>query len=239
MYFTLFRTMILRGDLKTPGREAEDPAAAATGEVDAGAPAGAPSGPGDGMAPRLVEAFGGAGNIRSLDACITRLRVDLHDVSRASPDALKGLGASGVVKVGSGMQAIFGTRSENLKTDMEEYMQSAAGTAAASRPRTPAVAAGSAPRRELAVTPAHRARAAAVAAALGGEDNIRSVEAVAITRLRVELRDTGRVDEGALERAGAHGVMRLAGGVAHVIVGEDAEGIAAALASDATAVTPR
>lgn len=129
MYFTLFRTMIVRFNLKTPGREVEDATAlpdesgggvagAGGGASDAGAGTGTTAD--DRMAARLVAAFGGAGNIRNLDACITRLRVDLHDVSRASPDALKTLGASAVVKVGNGMQAIFGTRSENLKTDMEE-----------------------------------------------------------------------------------------------------------------------
>jgi glucose PTS system EIICB or EIICBA component len=235
MYFTLFRTMILRRDLKTPGREAEDVAAAATGEAGVAVPAAE----GDGMAPRLVAAFGGAGNIKSLDACITRLRVELNDVSRASPDTLKALGASGVVRVGTGMQAIFGTRSENLKTDMEEYMRSAGAATATPQPATPAVSAESVRPREVLVTPGHRTRAAAVATALGGPDNIRSVEAVAITRLRVELRDMARVDEDALERAGARGVMRLADGVAHVIVGEDAEGIAAALASEAPVATAR
>jgi PTS system glucose-specific IIC component len=235
MYFALFRTMILKRDLKTPGREAEDPALAATGEAGAGVPAAE----GDGMAPRLVAAFGGSGNIRSLDACITRLRVELNDVSRASPDALKALGASGVVKVGSGMQAIFGTRSENLKTDMEHYMRSAAGAGPAPREEPAAAPAAGAPSREVAVTAGHRARAAEITAALGGSENILGVEAVAITRLRVELRDPDRVDERALERAGARGVMRLPGGVAHVIVGEDAEGIAAALAGGAAAAAPR
>jgi len=185
------------------------------------------------MAPRLVAAFGGAANIRSLDACITRLRVELADVSRASPEALKALGAAGVMKVGSGMQAIFGTRSENLKTDMEEYMKSAGAVAPAVT--VPPVSTPGTVSRAVAVTPQHRARAAAIAAALGGTDNIESVEAVAITRLRVSLRDAGRIDEPALERAGVTGMMHVADGLVHVIVGEDAEGYAAALTSGALA----
>jgi len=254
VYYALFRTMITRFNLKTPGRELEDAAAVGAETEEAMAAEGGREIPGKGvpaaataMAPRLVAAFGGAGNIKALDACITRLRVDLHDVSRASADELKALGAAGVMKVGGGMQAIFGTRSENLKTDMEEFMRSAAGmavaaqtaagpaTSAAPSPSAPTTAPTAAP----AVTPAHRARAAAIAAALGGSDNVRSVEAVAITRLRVELRDAARMDEGALERAGAPGVMRLADGLAHVIVGEDAAGIAAAMASDVPAASAR
>jgi len=234
VYYTLFTTLIRRMNLKTPGREDEtsDVAIPADAAVPgAVVPAGALAS-GDGMAPRLVAAFGGADNIQSLDACITRLRVELADVSRASPDALKALGASGVVKVGSGMQAIFGTRSENLKTDMEEYMRKAAPAAASvARPSVPAPA--SAPVGEE-VTARHRARASSIAAALGGMDNIASIEAVAITRLRAVLRDAKRIDEAALDRAGARGVMRVGDGVVHVIVGEDAAGYAAALAADAT-----
>jgi PTS system glucose-specific IIC component len=160
--------------------------------------------------------------------------VELADVSRASPEALKALGAAGVMKVGSGMQAIFGTRSENLKTDMEEYMRSAGAAVTVPPVSTPGTAS-----RAVAVTPQHRRRAAAIAAALGGMDNIDSVEAVAITRLRVSLRDAGRIDERALERAGVTGMMHVADGLVHVIVGEDAEGYAAALTSDAMAGAAR
>ena len=74
---------------------------------------------------QLVRAFGGRSNIASLDACITRLRVKLNDVTKASPEKLKALGAAGVVVVGDGMQAIFGTQSENLKTEMQEYLKTA------------------------------------------------------------------------------------------------------------------
>ncbi|MEO7962613.1 MAG: PTS glucose transporter subunit IIBC [Gemmatimonadaceae bacterium] len=239
MYFLLFRTVILKGDLKTPGRELEDAAALPNESADGAAVAGASSaGTGDSMAGRLVAAFGGAGNIRNLDACITRLRVDLHDVTKASSDALKALGASGVVKVGDGMQAIFGTRSENLKTDMEEYMKSGpAPVARSAAPTLPPALARVTP--TVMITEGHRSRAAAVITALGGISNVRAVEAVALTRLRVEVADATRVDESALTRAGARGVMRVADGVLHIIVGEDAAGIAAAMARDTSTVAGR
>lgn len=212
LYYVLFSTIIRRRNLKTPGRE---------DEVEEGEPGTA----GDSMAARLVAAFGGAANIRSLDACITRLRVELEDVSRARPDLLRALGASGVVNVGTGMQAIFGTRSENLKTDMEEYMRSAPreGSPATALPPSPGEAA----------TEDCSARAVAIAAALGGPDNLRSVEAVALTRLRVELNDPGRVDELALEGAGGYGPMSVAEGVVHVVVGEEAAALAAHMAGTA------
>src|ERR671915_752986 len=166
MYFMLFRTMILRMNLKTPGREAEETADVPTEVSGEAGPVGGKLDD-DAMAPRLVAAFGGADNIRSLDACITRLRVDLHEVSRASPEALRALGAAGVMQVGDGMQAIFGTRSENLKTDMEEYLRAGGGGRGAATATPPPSA-----RRPPPASEASRVRAAALANALGGPGNI-------------------------------------------------------------------
>jgi PTS system glucose-specific IIC component len=228
MYFALFRTMILKRDLKTPGREVED--SAAVSDESANTEGAAGSGTDSSLAAQLVAAFGGADNIRNLDACITRLRVDLHDVSRASAAALKGLGASGVMQVGNGMQAIFGTRSENLKTDMEEYMSAtpqAAVRVPSSVPSPASAVVTEAP--AVVITQGHRTRAAAITAALGGIDNITESDAVALTRVRVVLRDASRLNESGLTTAGVRGVMHVDGGVVHLIVGEDAAGIAAAM----------
>lgn len=61
-------------------------------------------------------------------------------------------------------------------------------------------------------------------AALGGADNIEDLEAC-ITRLRVEVRNHDLVDEAALKRAGAFGVLRL-GEAVQVVVGPEADAIA-------------
>jgi PTS system glucose-specific IIC component len=115
LYYVTFRWAILAFDLKTPGREVEP-----AGTETLAAPATAASG---GMAASLVAAFGGQANIASLDACITRLRISVSDMSKVDVPRLKALGATGVVVVGQSAQAIFGTRSENLKTDMEAYLK--------------------------------------------------------------------------------------------------------------------
>src|SRR5687767_10507916 len=219
MYYGLFRTMITRMDLKTPGRELEE----AGVEVSGGRGV-----EGDGMAPGLVAAFGGAGNIKNLDACITRLRVDLNDVSRANAAQLKALGAAGVVQVGSGMQAIFGTRSENLKTAMEEYMRSAGVVApapvASAPPRVSAPAA-----RNADLTGLDRAPVTAIVEALGGYSNIVRVEAVAITRLRVRVLDSARIRKADLEKAAPDGVLVVADRLLHIVVGVHAEEYAVAI----------
>jgi phosphotransferase system IIB component len=58
-----------------------------------------------------------------------------------------------------------------------------------------------------------------VVAALGGVDNLKSHQPVALTRMRVELRDMARMDRQALTAAGVPGVMMLDGGVVHLITG--------------------
>ncbi|MBE5252988.1 PTS glucose transporter subunit IIBC [Mixta mediterraneensis] len=109
IYYTVFRVLIVKLNLKTPGREetANEQSSATDSE----------------MAGKLVTAFGGKGNITNLDACITRLRVSVTDVAKVNQTELKSLGARGVVIAGSGVQAIFGTKSDNLKTDMDDYLR--------------------------------------------------------------------------------------------------------------------
>ena len=59
----------------------------------------------------------------------------------------------------------------------------------------------------------------AVLAALGGSDNLKSQQPLALTRVRVELRDPSRLDPVALVAAGVPGIMPLAGGVVHLLLG--------------------
>ncbi len=67
-------------------------------------------------------------------------------------------------------------------------------------------------------------KAEQIVAGLGGADNIVEIEAC-ITRLRTEVKDASLVDEAALKKAGAHGVMR-AGSALQVVVGPEADTIA-------------
>lgn len=110
VYYTIFRVLIQLRDYKTPGREddSQESQSAVQGT----------------MAPALVAAFGGRENITNLDACITRLRVSVVDGNGVDKAALMALGASGVLMAGNGVQAIFGTRSDNLKSDMDDYLKS-------------------------------------------------------------------------------------------------------------------
>ncbi|CAL4042894.1 PTS system glucose-specific EIICB component [Buchnera aphidicola (Phyllaphis fagi)] len=75
------------------------------------------------IAPLLVLALGGSQNINHLDACITRLRITVKNISKINQKTIKHLGASGVVISGLGIQIIFGTKSDNIKTEIDKYIK--------------------------------------------------------------------------------------------------------------------
>jgi len=114
IYYFGFRFVIRKFNLKTPGRE--DPEA-----VEEGAEEGGPVRQ-DELPHNILSALGGGENIAHLDACITRLRVEVKDKGNVSKDRLKKLGASGVLEVGNNIQAIFGTRSDTIKSQIADIM---------------------------------------------------------------------------------------------------------------------
>lgn len=73
------------------------------------------------------------------------------------------------------------------------------------------------------------ARAESIRAALGGAANIRKLDALAATRLRVELADASRIDAAALKAAGVATTQALKNGAVDLIVGLDAANLAGAM----------
>ncbi|WP_419794046.1 PTS transporter subunit EIIB [Pseudomonas palleroniana] len=72
---------------------------------------------------------------------------------------------------------------------------------------------------ETATAPTQSLLSAEVLSALGGADNLKSQQRVALTRVRVQLQDVGCLDEMRLKAAGVPAVMVLAGGVVHLLTG--------------------
>lgn len=72
---------------------------------------------------------------------------------------------------------------------------------------------------ETVVAPVPGLLSAEVLSALGGTDNLKSQQRVALTRVRVQLHDATRLDEQVLKAAGVPGVMVLTGGVVHLLTG--------------------
>jgi PTS system N-acetylglucosamine-specific IIC component len=132
IYYVLFRLAIKVWNLRTPGREPEEEflAEQAANLTDEGVPlnplaAGAAAtaattapAAADTMAEQLIAAFGGRENLVNVDACITRLRMEVADKGKVDHARLKALGAAGVIEVGNNVQAIFGTKAERLKDEI-------------------------------------------------------------------------------------------------------------------------
>lgn len=122
LYYFVFSFLIKKLNLKTPGREDDNEEVKLYSKKDfqerhGGAEETVASGDDEWKqkAPAVLEALGGAENIENLDACITRLRVEVADTSKVDKDRLKALGAAGVMEVKGGVQAIFGGNSNTLK----------------------------------------------------------------------------------------------------------------------------
>ncbi len=120
LYFGVFYTLIPLLDLKTPGRETEDEAA-----TDQAVNSNSQSN----RSVEILAALGGAANIQSIDACITRLRLQVASPELVNKDALKRQGCSGVMMTGKSVQAIFGVQSDQIKDEIKSLMSRKTKTA--------------------------------------------------------------------------------------------------------------
>jgi PTS system N-acetylglucosamine-specific IIC component len=210
VYYVVFAAAIRRFGLATPGRE---PASAEPPPLAQGA--------GE-EALAFVRALGGAANLVSVDACTTRLRLVLADDTRVDRGALEQLGARGIVRPGRGtLQVVLGPQAElvadAIRAAIHPSTASSSDVIAVDPPRA---------------APADIDRGAWLAA-LGGEANLLGAEAVATTRLRLELGDADRLDAEALHRLGARGVMRFSSTLVHVLLGSECGAVASALRGQA------
>ena len=133
VYYFLFSFIIRKFNLKTPGRDENEEETklyskadyqGRNGEsnTDTKASVGGAKGEIAEKAPAVLEALGGPENIVSVDACITRLRVEVKDRSKVDKDRLKSLGAAGVMEVGKGIQAIFGAKADGYKNAINDIL---------------------------------------------------------------------------------------------------------------------
>jgi PTS system N-acetylglucosamine-specific IIC component len=191
VYYAAFRFVIARFDLKTPGREADDPVAMPAREIAGGAE----------TASAYVSALGGASNVRALDACTTRLRVSVARQEAVDEAALRRLGARGVVRPSADtLQVVVGPIADQLAGDIRRRLGAKA------------------PTDDGAIDPA------ALVAALGGAGNVLGVETGAL-RLLLRIRDDTIVDERALAFAVPRGFSRPGRGSVQALVGAGADAL--------------
>ena len=152
----------------------------------------------------FITALGGAANLVSVDACTTRLRLVVADQGKVDEPALKALGSRGLVRPSPrDLQVVLGPQADQTA---QEIRAALAAPALASSP----------------------VDVSGLLEALGGAANLASVQA-ASSRLRLEVREPSRIDETALHRLGARGLVWPSPKVAHLILGPGAGSVADAL----------
>ncbi|KQS04699.1 PTS N-acetyl-D-glucosamine transporter [Sphingomonas sp. Leaf357] len=189
IYYGLFRFVIRRFDLPTPGRERDAP-------VEAGAVARG------GRGAAFAEALGGAANLTSVGACTTRLRLIVADQAAVDDARLKTLGARGLIRPSANaLQIVLGPIADVVAVEIRDAI--AGGTVAA-------------PTEVAPPAPNHVTLTPAALAAIGGADNCRAARRHG-SRLRIVLEDAGRMSDAAIEALGVRAIVRLPAGRIHLL----------------------
>ena len=132
LYYFIFRFMIRKFDFKTPGREDDDTETKLYTKADVNARREAAQAEtrtsDDAISEAITRGLGGKKNISDVDCCATRLRCTVKDASRVNDGILKATGASGVVHKGQGVQVIYGPNVTVIKSNLEDYLETAPDT---------------------------------------------------------------------------------------------------------------
>lgn len=118
VYYFLFRFLILKFDLKTPGREEETVSESKEEPIyeyreDFS----------EELLAKIAAGLGGKNNIGDIDCCVTRLRCGLKDMSLVDDEMIRETGSRGVLKRGNSIQIIYGPQVTVLKSELEDYLK--------------------------------------------------------------------------------------------------------------------
>lgn len=200
VYYFGFTFVIKRFNLATPGREkgaASDsrPVMLDTDSVD--------------MASNLMEALGGKANIRRVEHCVTRLRLELVDTDLIDTELLESQVAGSLVIDKENMQLIIGLNVEPIaqafQTELGHIIDDEGPIDAST----------------------HEGKAQLIIKALGGAENIVNIDNC-ITRLRLEVKDTDNIDKEALQSLSS-GVLVAGKTALQVVLGTEVEFVADAM----------
>ena len=125
LYYGIFKFLILKFNLKTPGREDEDTETKLYTKADYNA-AKESGVKGAEVSALITAGLGGKANIEDVDCCATRLRCTIKDPEKVQEALLKQSGSRGVILKGKGIQVIYGPQVAVLKTNLEAFLQTSA-----------------------------------------------------------------------------------------------------------------
>ncbi len=204
LYYTVFRVCIVRLNLSTPGREADDTLIQTAEPVASGT-----------RGRSFADALGGAVNLTEVTACTTRLRLTLVDNRAIDEAALKRLGSRGLLRSSStGLQVVLGPIADQVAGEIRDALRAAVPRQETARPWDAST----------------MLDAPAILLALGGRANVRDVEWSA-GRVLVHIADLKAVDAGALQELGIRGVAQASATSIQLLVPGTAEDCAQPLRS--------
>ncbi len=115
VFYVVFRFAIVKFDLKTPGREDDD--------VEAEKKAVLSNSNFTEVASIILEGLGGKENVKSLDNCITRLRLEINDYTKVDEKKIKSAGVAGVMRPSkTAVQVIVGTKVQFVADEMKKML---------------------------------------------------------------------------------------------------------------------
>ncbi len=123
LYYFIFKFLIEKFNLKTPGREDDSEETKLYTKKDVAEKTTTGSGDVEEQTLLILEGLGGHENISDLDSCATRLRVTVIDADKVDEKILKVSGAAGVVKSGKAVQVVYGPQVSVIKSKIADFME--------------------------------------------------------------------------------------------------------------------
>lgn len=115
IYYVVFRFVITKFNLKTPGREDDD--------LEAEKKVTLANDDFTTVAKIVLEGLGGKENVKSLDNCITRLRLEIKDYTKVDDKKIKSAGVAGVIRPSkTSVQVIVGTKVQFVADEMKKLL---------------------------------------------------------------------------------------------------------------------
>jgi PTS system arbutin-like IIC component len=120
-YYAIFRFLVIKLNLKTPGRE-DDSEVKLYNKKDYQEKLQQDKASGDSQADNIIKGLGGRQNIISIDNCFTRLRVTLYDLTIVDEAVLKQTGANGIVRNRNEVQVIYGVKVGQVRSKVDTWL---------------------------------------------------------------------------------------------------------------------
>jgi PTS system N-acetylglucosamine-specific IIC component len=215
VYYLAFNFAIRRFNLATPGRDAGGFAANMIKPESRGL--------------QFIKSLGGTDNLVAVEACTTRLRLSVKDSNNVDRNMLKKLGARGVIAINpENLQVILGASAEIIASEIRDSLALGSISSGIKSSTVPGGAVtASRDLDNLQVDADNAEIASQIIQAMGGKENIDSINLVAITRLRCCVRDKTRIDLSQLP--GFLKLIDIDNKVKQIYVGNNAEKVYMAL----------